>query len=442
MRGKPSDYEKRAIKEIHLWKNAKLTWFGKAMEFISWPLDKAGDLVLKTPGVGWVIEKSVGGIVSVTNDLAQWSVRPNAIYKAFQARGYRGIRKSKDILTLDLEDVDKVIGWLGAKYKGIATVEGAVTGAVGLPGIPPDVIALVTLNLRAIGEYATYCAFDVSLQQERLFTMNVLGLASSPDNVAKGMAMAQLVRIAKDVSKKKAWKDLEKHSFVKIIQHIAKALGIRLTKAKLAQIIPIAGVAVGGGFNAYYTANVCDAAYNLYRERFLAEKYGEDVIEVTVKPADDLYPDYKESLGDIFIDSLSYDALKTYDKLIEKINAIDPNFKTIPNRDYDNILFHPHKSVALQFHKYHGHLALAIPGSNRRFPKCALKGVHVQALSGYCVTQNRFWLNATRKDCWPPKPAKTFIVQTKQRNNSKVWYQIDRLLIFAKENCERFYKKH
>ena len=137
----------------------------------------------------------------------------------------------------------------------------------------------------------------------------------------------------------------------------------------------------------------------------------------------------------------SDNALKIYNKLIEKINAIDEDFKLVHHRDYDNILFHPHKRVALQLHRYHGHLTLAIPGSNSRFPDCDLKGVDVQALSGYSIIQNRFWLNATRS-CWPPKPSKTFVVQAKQLSNSKVWYQIDRLLKFAKENCERFDKKH
>jgi hypothetical protein len=63
----------------------------------------------------------------------------------------------------------------------------------------------------------------------------------------------------------------------------AKALAIRLTKAKLAQLIPAAGAAIGGGFNAHYTSKVCDAAYFLYRERFLARKYGVDFIKATVE---------------------------------------------------------------------------------------------------------------------------------------------------------------
>ena len=35
---------------------------------------------------------------------------------------------------------------------------------------------------------------------------------------------------------------------------------------------------ISGGFNAYYTDKVCTAAYQLYRERFLARKYGSHLI--------------------------------------------------------------------------------------------------------------------------------------------------------------------
>jgi len=291
---KPSEYEQRALREIHEWKNPELGWFDQAMKTVNWPLDKAGDLVLATPGVGDVIGLSVQGVASVCNDVAQWSVRPEAIYAEFRSDGHTTISKPADIFALDLEHIDRVVGFLAAKYKAIALVEGAGTGAFGLLAIPPDIAALLALTLRAIGEYATYYGFDVSSQQERLFAMNVLGLASSPTDLSKGLAMAQLVRIARDVAKKRTWKQLEQHTFVQVIQQIAKALGIRLTKAKLAQYLPLAGAAVGGGFNAYFTSKVCDAAFYIYRERFLATKYGADVIEITVEPATDIDPHYPE----------------------------------------------------------------------------------------------------------------------------------------------------
>ena len=129
--------------------------------------------------------------------------------------------------------------------------------------------------------------------------LNILGYASSPNDLAKQSAMAELVRIAQDVARRKTWEALEEHAFVQIVQQIARAVGIRLTKAKLAQVIPAIAVAVGAGFNAYYTARVCDAAYYLYRERFLAEKYGANVIEATVQPAKRLDPEYEESNEEI-----------------------------------------------------------------------------------------------------------------------------------------------
>jgi hypothetical protein len=297
----PSEYERKAIHAIHEWKNPKLGWFGKTMEVINWPLSKAAVAIKKVPGVQWtidkgtppiewVLQKTVGGIVTLLNDGAQWSVRPKAIYADFAKSGIQ-IGSHRDILALDLEQIDRALGWLDVKYKTIAAAEGGGTGAAGLPGIPVDIVAIVGINLRAIGEYATYCGFDVSAQPERLFAMNVLTYASSPTDGAKQAALAQLVRIAKDVATKKAWKELEKHSFVTIVRKIATSLGERLTKAKLAQMIPYLGAGIGAGFNAYFTTKVCDAAFFLYRERFLAEKYGPYIIEETVKPAETLEPD-------------------------------------------------------------------------------------------------------------------------------------------------------
>ena len=293
-----SDYEKLAIDQIHAWKTPELTWFGQAMQVVNWPLNKAGDAVLNTPGIGETIRKSISGIVRVSNDIALWTVRPEAIYKEFRASGY-DVDNAKCIFNLDLEEIDKTVGFLDAKYKGVASLEGAATGATGIIGLVADIPLLVSLNLRAIGEYATYYGFDISLQSERLFAMNVLGLASSPKDASKQVAMSELVRIAKEVAAKKTWKSLEEHAFVRIIQHIARALGIRLTKAKLAQFVPAVGAVVGMGFNAYFTSRVCEASYNLYRERFLAAKYGPDIIEATVEPADDLDPRYEESFEDI-----------------------------------------------------------------------------------------------------------------------------------------------
>ena len=284
----PTRYEEQAIMEIHVWKNPAQTWWRRAIEVINAPIDFVIDAAGKIPGIEFVMEKAVGGVLSMLNDGAAATVRPKAVFEDFQPT----VSSLEEIHDLDLEKVDRAIGFLAAKYKSIAAAEGAAAGAAGNFGpaagaaaIAADVTALLTLNLRAVSEYATYCGFDITKQQERLFALNVLGLASSPTDASKAVAMAQLVKIAKEVAQKKAWKELEKHLFVQIVQRITKSLSIRLTKAKLAQIIPAAGAVIGGGFNAYFTAKVCESAYFLYRERFLAMKYGADIIEETVRPA-------------------------------------------------------------------------------------------------------------------------------------------------------------
>jgi hypothetical protein len=283
----PSPYEQKALATIHSWKNPQAGWLGWMKDAVSWPWRTATELAGKIPGVDWVIEKAFQGVLASLNDWAQLTVRQHAIFEDFRKYGHL-VHKHGDVFQLDLESVDHVIGLLDMKYKSAALGEGAVTGAAGMPGIPADVVLLLGMALRAIGEYATHYGFDVTSQQERLFALNILGFASSLTDAAKTVAMAQLVRIATGVAKKQAWKELEEHAFVVIIQKLAKQLGVRLTKAKLAQFVPVFGAAVGASYNAYYMAKVCNAAYFLYRERFLAEKYGPEIIAPTVKPAESL----------------------------------------------------------------------------------------------------------------------------------------------------------
>ena len=275
----PSVYERGEWERIRAWKRERHAPVGRARQIMSLPIEKAASFLSRVPGVTWAVDRSVGPLVGALNGFAQSSVRPAAIHGAYRNRGHAHVQGHGDVSSLDLEDIDRTIGLLAAKYKAMALAEGAATGLAGAGGIPVDVVALVLLNLRAIGEYATYCGFDIAGQQERLFAMNVLGFASGPTPRQKLQALAQLARVARDLSSRKPWKELRKHTLIRIIKQLAKSLGIRLTKAKLAQLIPAAGALVGGVFNARFTSSVCEAASMLYRERFLTEKYGAALAE-------------------------------------------------------------------------------------------------------------------------------------------------------------------
>lgn len=287
-----SDYEKRALEQIHAWKHPQQTWFDTAMQYVNKPFELAGQAIDKLPYFSEACSAAMHGILGVVNDASQWSVRPAAILAELSEVSGQQLTQLDDVRQLDLKYIDKAIGWLDSKYEGLALLEGAVAGgsatlspAIALAAIPSDLAALLALNLRAIGEYGSYCGFDMSSQHERLFSLNILAYASSSSDTSKQASLSHLVRIAKDVAAKKSWKHLEQSMFVQAVKSIASALSINLTKAKLANTIPIAGAAIGGGFNAYYTDRVCKAAFYLYRERLLADKQGADVIDETVAPA-------------------------------------------------------------------------------------------------------------------------------------------------------------
>ena len=115
-----SYYDKNSLQQIHDWKNPQRDFLAKSFELISKPLSNAGELVLSTPVVVEAIQVSVQGQVGVCNDAALWSVRPEMIFEEFRKDGHVHINHYEHMETLRLKDIDRTVGWLAAKYKGIA----------------------------------------------------------------------------------------------------------------------------------------------------------------------------------------------------------------------------------------------------------------------------------------------------------------------------------
>lgn len=272
-----SPYEREALKQINAWRSPSAAWYSKLSSAAAVAWNDLTDLARRIPGIEWTIENVVTGLLDLTNEITQDSVWTDAVFKDFRNSGH-DVNSHDDIAALDLEHVDSVVEGLKRKYTALAAAEGTATGLAGLAGIVPDLIALVSINLRAAGEYATYCGFDISAPEERLYAFEMLNYVAQPSNKAKEFTFAPAMRVASRAARIQSMQTLEQLGLSAALQRAAKALGLKLTGAKLAQVVPVAGAVVGGGFNAYYTSNVCTTAYNLYRERFLVTKYGEDVV--------------------------------------------------------------------------------------------------------------------------------------------------------------------
>jgi len=147
-------------------------------------------------------------------------------------------------------------------YKKAASLEGAVTGAGGILMGMADFPAFLTIKIKMLFDIATTYGFDVKQYKERLFLLTVFQLAFSShrsrrevyDRLADWENYA--ASLPDDVDRFD-WRtfQLEYRDYIDL--------------AKMAQLIPVIGAAVGAVANYRLTAQLGTAAMNGYRMRML-----------------------------------------------------------------------------------------------------------------------------------------------------------------------------
>jgi len=252
----------------------------------------------KMPGreqADWVMEKAFDGGMALTFRPALRTVRPEAVVRRVSKR-HPSVEDLSDLRGLSLEECDELrrsgLGWtVGSAAEGAAaslmvtgaevsaTVSGGVTAGVAVGAIAADITTTMAVMGRSIGLVASTYGYDVCQPEEELFALGVLSLASASSLGGKAAAMASLSKLAQEMMRQAAWKQLNKHVLVNVIERVYAALGFKLTKAKLAQAVPVAGAVINGAVNAGLTHQAFRRAEAVYRLRFLSEKYDIDPAE-------------------------------------------------------------------------------------------------------------------------------------------------------------------
>ena len=270
---RPTAYEQQIMREIHAWRTRTPGAWGRAVAKVNSGLQHVTGLALKVPGVKWTLDNVVAGLLQVVNELAQDTLWRDSIYAEFCRRGYQ-VSSTDDIHALRLQVADATLKGVDVKYRSVTAAQGVAAGIAGAAGILPDIIGLVALNLRAVGEYATYFGFDMDLDQERMFALQILHAQAQPSlgrDAEEGLMPIRTV--SQSLAERHTRQTVQQLAVSASVKSVVRALGRRLTAIKLAQIMPMAGALIGGGANALYTTSVCNAALHLYRERRLLEKY-------------------------------------------------------------------------------------------------------------------------------------------------------------------------
>ncbi|MDX2373362.1 EcsC family protein [Psychrobacter sp. PP-21] len=264
-------YEAKVREDIEAWKNPDKSVLDKALSVINKPIAQAGDALMNAPQFGDALTKATEQSITALSDAANWTLNTQDVINTYQNESDiagSSITTFSDIERLPIAVVDRQVELFKSKYVALTSAQGVTTGVAGWVGIPADVVGLITANLRAIGEYATYYGFDINNEGEQLFAMSLLAVATSASAEERKAALDNTDAMVKD-PQTQAFNQVNEEVMSRVVRQTATKVATNMVKTKAAQIIPAVGAVVAGGVNASYTASVCEAAHQCYRERFL-----------------------------------------------------------------------------------------------------------------------------------------------------------------------------
>lgn len=267
-------YERKALEELQEWRATPPSPLTKAIDVIGKPIGKVGGKLFEQR----VVKKVAGGLMESVLDGSHATLSEERILAAYRKSGYKLDRLEEVRHTVPLEVMDRQALKLGKYYRNIMAAEGAGSGLlsgipmVGIGVLAADILAVTSVGMRAATHHALTYGYRVETPQERQLVLSVMNGAISPDLVAKQTALAEVAKVAKMAAQKKTWEQLEKSMLVKALQQAAEQLNVRLTKAKLGQLMAGVGALVGTGYNGWYMSRLGEWGYNTYRELHINAK--------------------------------------------------------------------------------------------------------------------------------------------------------------------------
>ena len=258
--------------------------------------------------ISGAVTTALGGLNELGSRLVSTTVDPNDVVKSYRRAGHE-VDALSDIRDLPLEVIDNVRPRFDLRYGFGSAVQGAIAAAVvtgadvlaagetvatagvaAAPGvgqvlaaITADSVGVLLASQRAVAQVAAFYGYDVSVPEERVISAGVLGVGFASAS-GKAAAYRELNSVVQGLARRQTWQQLNEHAATKIVQQVFRGFGFKLTKDRLAEAIPVLGIAVASGMNARTLLSVVDGADRYYRSRLLGERY--DVHLDAVGPAE------------------------------------------------------------------------------------------------------------------------------------------------------------
>jgi len=262
-----TDYEREQLDKIRAWKNDRPDMISRV--FLPATIPFSFILYHVVP------KRVMVGMVDGFDYIAKSFVDRDDVLAKADADDVEEL-KGKDLVILD-HLASEVTDWA----RGVAVVEGAVTGMGGFLTISVDIPIIITLALRTAYKIGLCYGFDGRAEEDKNFILGILAVSSAgslQDKLAalvllKSMETAMVQKMAGAAVERIAMRGVARGSSTMIAKKFASNIGANIVRRKALQLVPGVGAVIGGTVNGWFMKNVCTAATCSFQRRWLIEKY-------------------------------------------------------------------------------------------------------------------------------------------------------------------------
>jgi hypothetical protein len=245
-------YEQRQVEKIASWKAAQANPFAELFHAAVRPIT-------------WLVE------LVVPDSLALGAI--DAAYKASELSATQSdiqlqanVRDIRDLHHATLEDCDRLSRRVGTMAQGLATVEGAATGAGGVWTTLADVPLLFALCLRTIIKTGHCYGYPLDRPSDKAWVLGALAVALSNSSEQRSLLLGRL-------------RDIEELLIDEVQEDVlVQETASLLTQMEIFEDIPVFGAATGALLNLAVAHRTDVTARHLFQERWLRDNGKIDVV--------------------------------------------------------------------------------------------------------------------------------------------------------------------